>query len=182
MVVNYDKTNIGKGIKGTGFTGILSIFKSTPEITDEVGKALEALSKINVKNINSVEQLKAKVGFANDDFLEFAKTADTSRDLFTQYKTHLEQTAQSTSKLGSAMSKVGSIGKTALAFAGNVAIMWTLSKGIELAAKAWDNYSHSQEKAKERGDTALSKSNQKSTVQNTLYGCTLQSALTLERM
>lgn len=98
----------------------------------------------------------------NSDFLDFLKTADASGDLMAQYQSHVEQAAKSTSIFSKAMTKLGSVGKTALSFAGNVMAMMLVSKGIEAATKAWDNYSHSQEKAIERGDTALSnmKSNQ----------------------
>ena len=98
----------------------------------------------------------------NSDFLDFLKTADASGDLMAQYQSHVEQAAKSTSIFSKAMTKLGSVGKTALSFAGNVMAMMLVSKGIEAATKAWDNYSHSQEKAMERGDTALSnmKSNQ----------------------
>lgn len=158
MIFNYDKENIGNGIGGSGFT-ILDAFKQkVPEVSKEVQnffKQLDALpdkTKASFYGDSELLTLFAKnCNIANDDFLDFLKTADTSGDLMAQYQSHLEQTTKSTS-------------------------------AIELAAKAWDNYSHSQEKAKERGDTALSKSNQKSTVQNTLYECTLQSAFTLERM
>lgn len=115
---------------------------------------------------------------------ESEKKTLTAGAALDKYKTHLEQTTKSTSNFSKAMSKVGSFAKGFLALSANVAVMTLISKGIELAAKAWDNYSHSQEKAIERGDSALSnmKSNQKSTVQNTLYECTLQNAFTLERM
>ena len=157
MIVNYDKNN-----------GISTIFdslwkntsvQSSTDIFYERIKKIKELGAIDRTDLQNVADL---IGNVDENVLKAAQNAKSGIGSWKDFEVTVTRTAQSTSKLGSAMSKVGSVAKGALAFAGNVALMWTLSKGIELAAKAWDNYSHSQEKAIERGDSALSnmKSNQ----------------------
>lgn len=46
-------------------------------------------------------------------------------------------------------------GKTALSIAGNMAINYAISKALDIAAEAWDDYINRQEEALERGDQAV---------------------------
>lgn len=172
-ILNYDKNNKENGIGGTGYTSpiqniIKGFKKDIPMLSKEVQELFNSFDGGGQFNI-LLEDMYDSKSFKDSSFNSWVKSLDeserevlTAGDALNKYKSHLEQTTKSTSAFSAAMSKVGSVAKGALAFAGNVALMWTISKGIELAAKAWDNYSHSQEKAIERGDTALSnmKSNQ----------------------
>ena len=52
--------------------------------------------------------------------------------------------------------KAATVATKALAVAGNMIAMWTITKGIEIAVNAYDNYVHAQEKAMERSEECTS--------------------------
>lgn len=60
-----------------------------------------------------------------------------------------------TNVLESINSGIASIGKTALSIGGNVVLDLALSYGLQKAGEAWDNYSHQQENAIQKGNEAL---------------------------
>ena len=60
-----------------------------------------------------------------------------------------------TNVLESINSGMASIGKTALSIGGNVVLDLALSYGLQKAGEAWDNYSHQQENAIQKGNEAL---------------------------
>lgn len=64
--------------------------------------------------------------------------------------------------------KAASVGLKALSIAGNMVAMWAITKGIELAATAIDNYVHRVEKANEAMSEAVSENDSaKSALENT---------------
>ena len=85
----------------------------------------------------------------------------TAGEALEKYKSHLTDIGKQTSvfsKLGTAAkSFVGNLAS----FAINAGTMWAISKGVEIAINAWDNYSNKQENAIEKGNETLSKHQEK---------------------
>lgn len=80
----------------------------------------------------------------------------TAGDALTQYKASLNEAGKATSKFSTVTKTLGSAFKTIGAFALNTAVVAGITIAISAAAKAWDDYSKSQENAIERGNQALS--------------------------
>lgn len=59
-------------------------------------------------------------------------------------------------EMSGAKAKAASVGMKAFAMAGNMLVMWVVTKGIELAVKGLDNWIHKVEKANEAMDNAVS--------------------------
>lgn len=81
--------------------------------------------------ISSAQDIGNIIGYTNDDFYQFAKSADMVGDLLSQYKTHLESTAKSTSKFATvaktAKTALGSIASFGLNMLGSMAISWAIT-------------------------------------------------------
>ena len=77
-------------------------------------------------------------------------------DALTQYKASLNEAGKATSKFSTVTKTLGSAFKTIGAFALNTAVVAGITVAISAAAKAWDDYSKSQENAIESGNQALS--------------------------
>ena len=80
----------------------------------------------------------------------------TAGDALTQYKASLNEAGKATSKFSTVTKTLGSAFKTIGAFALNTAVVAGITVAISAAAKAWDDYSKSQENAIESGNQALS--------------------------
>ena len=123
MIVNYDSDN--------GWNLFFEKFSQTPKITKEVENALSKLPKVNMDVISSASDLGDIIGYTNDDFYEFAKSADLSGDLIVQYQKHLESASSGTSKFSSTLKNLGG---TLLSTFANMAIMYAAS-----AVQSWDS-------------------------------------------
>lgn len=97
----------------------------------------------------SAGELGKKIGYTDEQFFKFAKQADTSGDVLQQYKDYLKSTTAATHTFSNALKK-------ATAIAANMAIMAVVSKGIEIAYKAIDNYVNRVDKAKESTEKIIS--------------------------
>ena len=80
----------------------------------------------------------------------------TAGDALIQYKASLNEAGKATSKFSTVTKTLGSAFKTIGAFALNTAVVAGITVAISAAAKAWDDYSKSQENAIESGNQALS--------------------------
>lgn len=137
MVVNYDAKD--------GRSTILDMLKGTPKITDEVKQALENLKTATLDDFNSMERLSQVIGTTNKEFLEFAKQADRSGDLLQQYTDYMRLGTSAAKKFGAAIKSIGA----------NMAIMLAINLVATFAYKAWDNFAHAAENAKEEMDEAV---------------------------
>lgn len=137
MVVNYDIED--------GWSTILDLFKSTPKITDEAKQSLERLKNVTSDDFNSIERLSQALRTTNKDFLEFAKQADLSGDLVQQYTDYMKFGTSAAKKFGAAIKSIGA----------NMAIMLAINLVATFAYKAWDNFAHAAENAKEEMDEAV---------------------------
>ena len=137
MVVNYD-------IKD-GWSTLFDLFKGNSKITDEVSNALERLKGQTIDNVTSAKQLADMVGYNNQKFFEFAKQADLSGDLLQQYTDYMRLGTSAAKKFGAAIKSIGA----------NMAIMLAINLVATFAYKAWDNFAHAAENAKEEMDEAV---------------------------
>lgn len=137
MVVNYD-------IKD-GWSTLFDLFKGNSKITDEVSNALERLKGQTIDNVTSAKQLADMVGYNNQKFFEFAKQADRSGDLLQQYTDYMRLGTSAAKKFGAAIKSIGA----------NMAIMLAINLVATFAYKAWDNFAHAAENAKEEMDEAV---------------------------
>lgn len=115
----------------------------------------KALKRLYDEKLNDYQKYIEDYGNATQNE---KRTIEGLRKYQNDYISSLERQNKEIAKssIGSRISSgISSIGKSALALAGNIALMYAVSKGIELAATAWDNYSHRQEKAIEKGEQTL---------------------------
>ena len=96
-----------------------------------------------MQNITSAEKLGKRIGYTNEEFFKFAKTADTSGDLMEQYQQHLEESAKSTSKFSATLKSV----------AANIGISLAITAAITLITKLVTSYSEMADKAREATNT-----------------------------
>lgn len=85
--------------------------------------------------ITSAKDLGDIVGYTSDDFYEFAKNADMSGNLLSQYQSHLESAAKSTSTFSNITKTAGSALKTLGAFTLNMVATMAIEKVFEIGAK-----------------------------------------------
>lgn len=137
MVVNYDIED--------GRSTILDLLKGTPKVTDEVKHALEELSGITTFTAKTAEQLGEQIGYTDQKFFNFAKQADRSGDLLQQYTDYMRLGTSAAKKFGAAIKSIGA----------NMAIMLAINLVATFAYKAWDNFAHAAENAKEEMDEAV---------------------------
>lgn len=137
MVVNYDIED--------GWSNLLDIFKGAPKITDEVKQALENLSTKTIFSAKTAEDLGKQIGYTDQKFFEFAKQADLSGDLLQQYTDYMKFGTSAAKKFGAAIKSIGA----------NMAIMLAINLVATFAYKAWDNFAHAAENAKEEMDEAV---------------------------
>ena len=150
MIVNYDQTN------GWSLFGSKRNLASQEAIGffDKVAK-----EQTRGTTITSWDLYAKNAGVADESLNKFlADTKYRTKDLAT-YNQYLKDTGKATSGFASMTSKAGSVLKSFGAMASNIlasmAVSMLISKGIELAAKKWDEYSHSQENAIEKGTKTL---------------------------
>lgn len=122
-IVNYDSDN--------GWSSFIDKLSKAPKITQEVKDALLKLPKVNMDVITSSKELGNVIGYTNEDFYQFAKTANMSGDLFEQYTSHLQSASKQTTAFAQGMSVLKSIGGTLLSTFANVAAMYAVSRAIE---------------------------------------------------
>lgn len=91
-----------------------------------------------------------------DSLDDTVKSSMSAGDALTQYKVSLNEAGKATSKFSTVTKTLGSAFKTIGAFALNTAVVAGITVAISAAAKAWDDYSKSQENAIESGNQALS--------------------------
>lgn len=153
MIVNYNSDN--------GWTSFLNKISQVPKITTEVKSALLKLPKVNMELITSADELGNVLGFTSDSFYQFAKSADMSGDLLTQYQSYLKSTAKQTTLLSSVTQKAGSfiknIGASVLSFGANMVASMAISSVITGAISLIDDAIHRTERLIEAGDEARSK-------------------------
>lgn len=137
MVVNYDIED--------GWSNLFDMFKSASEITDEVRHALEELGRITIFDATTAEELGKQIGYTDQKFFEFAKQADRSGDLLQQYTDYMRLGTSAAKKFGAAIKSIGA----------NMAIMLAINLVATFAYKAWDNFAHAAENAKEEMDEAV---------------------------
>ena len=137
MVVNYDIED--------GWSNLFDMFKSAPEITDEVKSALEKLGGIITFDAKTAEDLGKQIGYTDQKFFEFAKQADRSGDLLQQYTDYMRLGTSAAKKFGAAIKSIGA----------NMAIMLAINAAITIAYKVWDHFAHAAENAKEEMDEAV---------------------------
>lgn len=137
MVVNYDIED--------GWSNLFDMFKSASEITDEVRHALEKLGRITIFDATTAEELGKQIGYTDQKFFEFAKQADRSGDLLQQYTDYMRLGTSAAKKFGAAIKSIGA----------NMAIMLAINLVATFAYKAWDNFAHAAENAKEEMDEAV---------------------------
>ncbi len=131
------------GIKGQD--GIVDTFFSknkksplTPELLAVFEKFKEEFNNTSL----SAEALKEKFGEVDERIVNYAKTCKNGELTTEGFTASLKQQTLA--------SKAAAVGMQAFAMAGNMLAMWAISKGIEVAAKAFDNYIHSVEIAREK--------------------------------
>lgn len=137
MVVNYDIED--------GWSNLFDMFKSAPEITDEVKSALEKLGGIITFDAKTAEDLGKQIGYTDQKFFEFAKQADRSGDLLQQYTDYMRLGTSAAKKFGAAIKSIGA----------NMAIMLAINAAITIAYKVWDHFAHAAENATEAMDEAV---------------------------
>ena len=137
MVVNYDIED--------GWSNLFDMFKSAPEITDEVKSALEKLGGIITFDAKTAEDLGKQIGYTDQKFFEFAKQADRSGDLLQQYTDYMRLGTSAAKRFGAAIKSIGA----------NMAIMLAINAAITIAYKVWDHFAHAAENAKEEMDEAV---------------------------
>lgn len=150
MILNYDKDN--------GFTSIIDNFigngQKVIEISQEIKDAflkLEGQSGILGASKQDAYDIAKAVGVANKSVVDFVREGKGG---LKEYEAAMQSASQSTSIFTRGMSTLKTIGGTLLSTFTNMAIMWTISKGIELAVTAIDNYIHKTEKLIEAGEEA----------------------------
>lgn len=148
MIVNYDNEN--------GWTSFITRNQISPQITDEAKLALEKLKFVNMDTISSMDDLGKVTGYTNKSFYEFARTADTSGDLMSQYQAHLNKTAKSTSTLSTFTSKAGSVLKSVGAGIANMGIGMLAGFAIDGVITLIDNIVNYQDKLIQKGEEARS--------------------------
>lgn len=151
MIFNYDKEN--------GFKILSSFKKEIPEISKNVDELFSRFSSDGRFSI-LLEDMYDSDNFKNDPFKNWVdgldnakKSTMTAGEALDSYKNSLESTGKVTSSLSSTLK---SIGGSAMSFLGNMAIVFAISKGIELVGTAIDNYIHKSEKLIEKGEEARS--------------------------
>lgn len=149
MIFNYDKKN--------GFS-LLEGFK-TPKISKDVLNLFEKI-KPNDKFSSILQDVYTSKDFKGTPFKDFVDGMDsvekrtiTAGDALSKYQAHLKNTGKTSSTVGATLK---SIGGSAMSFLGNMAVVFAISKGIELVGTAIDNYIHKSEKLIEKGEEARS--------------------------
>lgn len=151
MIFNYDKEN--------GFKFLSSFKKEIPEISKNVNELFNSFSSdghfsVLLEDMYDVDKFKDDPFKNWVDGLDNAKKSTmTASEALDSYKNSLKSTGKATSTLSSTLK---SIGGSALSFLGNMGVMFAVSKGIELAVTAIDNYVHKSEKLIEKGEEARS--------------------------
>ncbi|MGI6096165.1 MAG: hypothetical protein ACOYBL_12165 [Lachnospiraceae bacterium] len=144
MIVNYN-TDTGK------LQIPMNKSSKSQIITKDVAKALDKLKNQNISMIETSEELGNVLGYSSDEFFKFAKAADTSGDLISQYKNHMKQAGKETTSFGKGLKSVaGTVGSFALNMGANMLI----SAGVNALVTAIDNYIHRNEIAVEKGEEA----------------------------
>lgn len=146
LIFNYDQDNgIGLNFKNKK--------QNISEEASKFFKDLEKLRKENPKvNIDFDDFVKGG-NLADETLVNFIKTTDNSNISLDKYQTHLKNVGKTSSTVGTTLK---SLGGSALSFLGNMGVMLAVSKGIELAVTAIDNYVHKSEKLIEKGEEARS--------------------------
>ena len=159
MILNYDKKK--------GFTSIIDSFKELtkediPDISEEVKSAFskfdadekftDMLAKLDYDAIKDN-------GFNKwlNDLEDLEKTTLTVADALNKYKKSVIDASETTTRLGKVAKSAGNVLKTLGSFAVNTLALIAITKGIELAFTAIDNYIHRVEIAIEKGEEAREK-------------------------
>ncbi|PNV62832.1 hypothetical protein C0033_07390 [Clostridium sp. chh4-2] len=160
MAIQWDSDN--------GFNSwLVSIYKArkgTAEVSKEATSFFDKVKNWNNSSLNIIDEKKfesfiKKMEIADKSLINFLKDTNYgSKDLHS-YQTYLKDNATATTFFAQATQKAGMIMKSFAAMAGNMFIMYAVSKGIELVAKAIDNYVHRAEKAIEATEKANSRIN-----------------------
>lgn len=134
----------------TGENGLFSfLFKNskkdilTPELLNQFEQFKEKFNSTTL----SAEALAEEMGDVDTSIIEYAKTQKNGQLTTEGFTKSLQGMT-----LGA---KAAAIGIKALAIAGNIIVFAAMSKGIQLAIEAIDNYVHRVEKAKEALSTSV---------------------------
>lgn len=149
-VINYDTTN-------NEWTSFFDNFKreiKSFEITDEIKDAFNKLDGIGIDALSSCKDFEAlakSLGITNKEVIAFVKNTSPAEISLDNFSAKMQKSVQSSSKLGSTLKTIGA---TLLSTFANMAVMWAVTKGIELAITAIDNYIHRTERLIEAGEQA----------------------------
>lgn len=149
---NYDTKN--------GFSFVNPLKAAIPEITEDVKKLFNSFdSKSNF--FNQIENLYNTADFKTspfgawvDSLSETERATLSAGDALKKYKADMTAVGQTTSVATKALSGLKNIGMSALSMFGNMAMVFAVTKGIELLVTAIDNYVHRSEIAIEKGEEA----------------------------
>lgn len=158
MAVQYNKDDN----KWSGF--LIDIYKAKKgiiEVSDEATKFFDKTKNWKNTSLIITDEAKfdsfiKKMGLADESLINFLKDTNYSKKDLASYQQYLKDTGKSTSAFTSFTQKAGTALKSFGAALGSMAINWTISKGIELVAKGFDNLAHSAEHCKERVDELMS--------------------------
>lgn len=151
MAVQYDSE---KGL----VTWLDLLKKQVPEISSEVKELLDFFNDDDLLKLSNSELRDFFDGLngADEDFLKFIDTIDSSKNVFDQYQQWLTKNGKSTSTFADYTKKAGSVLKSFGAALGSMFVNWAIGKVIDLAVTGIDNLVHSAEHCKERIDELMS--------------------------
>ena len=145
---NEVKTKNGLFGENGALASLFSGKKLNNILTQETLKQFEEFKeKFNSSSL-SAEALAEQMENVDQRIIDYAKTCKNGEMTTEGFKASIDTMSFS--------AKAGKVALQALATAGNMLIGWAITKGIELAVKALDNYIHRVEKANEATEEAIS--------------------------
>lgn len=169
--VSQSFNNAGKGLKGfkEAFVAAFSVQKKTDEVkliesstfNTLFGKSAEdffkSFDQYGSQSISTLTQWCDQIGVTDKTMKAYL--VDCMRNQvptsFEGYNNYVKSAIANNKQL-TLSAKAGAVALDALAIAGNMAAMWAITKGIQLAVKGIDNLAHSAEYCKERVDKLMS--------------------------